>query len=109
MVDSCQQWGVNLSQGQWCKGLRYEELLNHAHITNERVQVTSNGGKQGETGVLWLQVEKTGGNLYLNMESATESKVRGGTATAPMHMMVVEHYVHTSVNHLVLVSTTVEG
>ena len=33
---------------------------------------------------MWLQVEKTGGNLYLDMESATESEVsgiRGGPAT----------------------------
>ena len=47
-------------------------------------RVGETGGNGWETGVLWLQVEKTGGNLYLDMESATVSEVsgvRGGTAT----------------------------
>ena len=45
MVDSCQQQGVDLSQGQWCKGLRYEGLSNCARITKMRGSGTLNGGK----------------------------------------------------------------
>ena len=46
--------------------------------------MTSSGETGGENRCMWLQVEKTGGNLYLDMESATVSEVsgvRGGTAT----------------------------
>ena len=61
-----------------------KSLPHHQMRGSRGPQVGETGGNRWETGVLWLQVEKTGGNLYLDMESATESEVsgiRGGTAT----------------------------
>ena len=71
----------NIELGWACQAHNVVQNTIIQTVGTERVQVTSNWGKQGETGVLWLQVEKTGGNLYLDMEPATEYKVRGSTAT----------------------------